>query len=132
MVHSHTVPSVDFWLDCSIAASVERLRVLLPALADGAGYAVREVESITTGPGWAMFALDVVGGPRGIATARAQDVGDGRAQMFVGPGPARDQAALDHLNRAALHLYCRLIERGLLAPPPPFEVPRPPLVPPEA
>ena len=132
VVHSAAVPGLDFWLDWSVAADVGALRRLLPRLAGEAGYRVREVESLVTHEGWAQLALEADGfaGPFGIV--RAQDVGDGRSQLLVAPGAARDDAALLALNRASLAFYCGLIARGLLAPPPPLEPPPEPLLPPEA
>jgi hypothetical protein len=126
------VPGVDFWLDWSVAANVGTLRRLLPRLAGEAGYRASEVESIVTHEGWAQFALesDALASPFGIV--RAQDGADGRAQVIVAPGAARDAAALDALNRAALAFYCGLLARGLLAPPPPLETPSEPLLPTEA
>jgi hypothetical protein len=126
------VPGVDFWLDWSVAASVGTLRRLLPRLADEGGYRLREVESMVTDEGWAQLALeaDAFAGPFGIV--RAQDVGDGRSQVIVAPGAARDAAALLALNRAGLAFYCGLLARGLLAPPPPLETPSEPLLPTEA
>ena len=126
------MPGLDFWLDWRVAASVERLRRLLPQVVGQAGYRLREVESTMTHQGWAQLALesDAFGEPFGIV--RAQDGGDGRAQVIVAPGAAREPGALAALNRAALALYCGLLARGLLAPPPPLETPSEPLVPSEA
>jgi len=126
------VPGVDFWLDWTVAASVGTLRRLLPRLADAAGYRLREVESIVSHEGWAQLALEAeaFAGPFGIV--RAQDVGDGRCQVVVAPGAARDDAALGALNRASLAFYCGLLARGLLAPPSPLETPSEPLLPTEA
>lgn len=127
MVHCLIVPTVDFWLDWSIAATVASLRDLLPRLAAKAGYALREVHGITTDDGWARLDLFASGVEGSVGTLRAQDAGGGRSQLFAAPGTVRDQDALDHLNRAMLHLYVELIRRGLLAPPPPLEPPIAPL-----
>jgi hypothetical protein len=127
------VPSANFWLDWALAAPVERLRQLLPAILRPGGYLLEETVTAASGPGWATFALrqpSVAAEP--IGSARAQDVGDGRSQLFVGPGAARDAPALDELNRAAVLLYVELVRGGVLAPPPPLEIPSRPLNPPEA
>ncbi|HEV8638183.1 MAG TPA: hypothetical protein VG370_28555 [Chloroflexota bacterium] len=126
------MPGVDFWLDWSVGATVGQLRRLLPCLVADAGYRLREVESMMTHGGWAQLALEADAFPRPFGTVRAQDAGDGRSQVIVAPGPARDPAALLALNRAALALYCGLVARGLLAPPPPLEAPADPLLPTEA
>lgn len=122
------MPSADFWLDWSLAASVERLRMLLPAILRTGGYELRESQTAASGPGWAAFFLHhAATAAEPIGSARAQDVGEDRSQMFVGPGSARDDAALAELNRAALLLYVELIRAGALAPPPPLEIPSRPL-----
>ena len=130
MVDSATVPGVDFWLDWRVDATVEHLRRLLPRLAAEATCEVVEIESIATHAGWAQLAVQSEG--RQVGMLRAQDEPDGRAQVLIAPGSARDEAALAALNRASLALYLGLIARGLLAPPPPLEVPSEPLVSPEA
>jgi hypothetical protein len=133
VVDSATVPSVDFWLDWRPSASVDRLRRVLPAIADAAGLQVVERELLTSGPGWAMLDLhDPAAGQGPVGSMRAQDVPEGGSQLFVAPGERRDEAALAALNRGALALYCGLLVRGLLAPPPPLEPPAWPLVAPEA
>jgi hypothetical protein len=122
------VPGADFWLDWTLAASVEQVRGLLPAMLQSDGYAVDELQSAASGPGWATFALrapSVAAEPIGIA--RGQDVDGGGSQMFVGPGPARDASALAELNRACVLLYVELLRRGAIAPPPPLETPSRPL-----
>jgi hypothetical protein len=125
------VPSADFWLDWTLAAPVARLRELLPAILTPAGYVLEETQTAASGPGWAAFLLRLPGpAAEPIGSARAQDVGEGRSQMFVGPGSARDGEALAELNRAALLLYVELVRGGLLAPPPPLETPSRPLNPP--
>jgi hypothetical protein len=121
VVDSRPVPGLDFWLDWTLGAPVEELRVLLPRLALAAGYRIDEQQSANTAPGWAMFRLWAPNTPEAIGSARAQDTGEGRAQLLVGPGAARDEAALVELNRLGLHLYVELLRRGLLTPPPPFE-----------
>jgi len=127
------VPSVDFWLDWRPGASVDRLRRILPAVAEAAGLRVVERELLTTAPGWAMLELlDPATGPGSVGTMRAQDLPEGGSQLFVAPGERREEAALAALNRGALALYCGLLERGLLAPPAPLEPPGRPLVAPEA
>ncbi len=128
VVDSPPVPGLDFWLDWTLGATVEELRALLPRLAAAAGYRIDEQQSANTAPGWAMFRLWAADVPEAIGSARAQDVGDREAQLFVGPGAARDEAALADLNRLGLHLYVELLRRGLLTPPPPFELPTRPLV----
>jgi hypothetical protein len=126
------VPGVDFWLDWSIAADVGTLRRLLPRLAADAGYRLREVESVATHEGWAQLALEADAFSEPFGIVRAQDAGDGRSQVIVAPGAAREDAALLALNRATLALYCGLVARGLLAPPPPLEPPSEPLLTTEA
>jgi hypothetical protein len=127
------VPSVDFWLDWRPRATVDRLRRVLPAIAGAAGLQVVERELLTTGPGWAMLdLLDPSVGQEPVGSMRAQDAPEGGSQLFVAPADRRDEAALAALNRAALALYCGLLARGLLAPPPPLEAPLPPLISPEA
>ena len=127
------MPGADFWLDWTLAASVEQLRALLPAILRTDGYAVDELQSAASGPGWATFGLrapSVAAEPIGVA--RAQDVHGGGSQMFVGPGPARDDAALAELNRACVLLYVELLRRGAIAPPPPLATPSRPLTAPTA
>jgi hypothetical protein len=127
------VPSADFWLDWTLAAPVARLRELLGSVLATAGYVLEEVPTAASGPAWAAFVLRLPSlTADSIGSARAQDAGEGRSQMFVGPGSARDEAALAELNRAALLLYVELIRAGLLAPPPPLEIPSRPLNPPPA
>ena len=121
------MPGVGFWLDWTLGAPVQELRALLPRLASDAGYRIDEQATANTAPGWAMFRLRSLRHLDPIGSARAQDVGDRQSQMFVGPGAARDEAALDELNRLSLQLYVELVRRGLLAPPPPLETPRRPL-----
>ena len=131
--YNAAVPSVDFWLDWRPTASVERLRRILPPVAEAVGLRILERELLTSGPGWAMFDLfDSAAGQPSVGSMRAQDVPTGGSQLLVAPAERRDEAALSALNRAALALYCGLLERGLLAPPPPLETPARPLVAPEA
>jgi hypothetical protein len=127
VVDSPTVPGVDFWLDWRVATTVERLRRLLPSLVEPAGYRLAEVESIATHAGWAQLSLEADGAAVGMI--RAQDEPDGRAQLLIAPGAARDPRALNALNRASVALYCGLLARGLLDPPPPLEPPSEPLIP---
>ena len=122
------MPGVDFWLDWKVTTTVERLRQLLPRLLRPHAYALAEVESIATHAGWAQLSLEANG--RAVGMIRAQDEPDGRAQLLIAPGADRDPEDLAALNRAALALYCGLLAGGLIAPPPPLEVPSPPLVPP--
>jgi hypothetical protein len=131
--YNAAVPSVDFWLDWRPTASVDRLRRILPAVAQLAGLSVVERELLTSGPGWAMLdLLDPATGPGPVGGMRAQDLPGGGSQLLIAPGDRRDQAALAALNRGALALYCGLLARGLLAPPAPLEPPARPLVAPEA
>lgn len=132
MVHSPIVPGLDFWLDWSVDATVERLRRLLPVLVAPAGYRAREIESMMTHAGWAQVALEAPELAQPFGIVRAQDAGEGRAQLIVAPGPGRSPAELAALNRAGLALYCGLLSRGLLDPPAPLERPAQALVPPEA
>lgn len=123
------MPSVDFWLDWSLRSNVETLRHALPEIASASGFRVDEVETFTTSPGWAMFALiDPAVSSTPVGSARAQD-SDGAAQMFIGPGQDRSEAGLTALNRIAVVLYAGLILRGALAPPLPMESPSPPIQP---
>ena len=69
----------------------------------------QEQQTAATGPGWATFNIGALG------VARAQDVGDGRSQLFLTGGRSVE------LNRAAVLLYAELVRRGFLAPPPPLE-----------
>ena len=132
MLDSPTVPSVDFWLDWRPTASVDGLRRILPASAAAAGLGVVERELVSSGPEWAHFdLLDPAAGQGPVGSMRAQALPDG-TQLLVTPANRRDEAALAALNRGALALYCGLLARGLLAPPPPLETPDRPLVPPEA
>lgn len=130
MLDSAPVPSDHFWLDWRLAATVEQLRGLLPPLADATGGRLRERQTMTTGPDWALFDLiaPALGPDAAVGSLRAQNVPEGGAQLFVGPGSQRGDAAAAALNRAALGLYCALLLRGLLAPPPPFQSPDPPLI----
>jgi hypothetical protein len=124
-----TVPGVDFWLEWRVVGTVAQMRTLLPRLVADHGYRFVEVESIATHAGWAQLSLERAGAPVGMV--RAQDEPDGRVQLLIAPGSARDGPSLAALNRAALALYCGLLLRGLLAPPSPLEVPSEPLAPPE-
>jgi hypothetical protein len=131
--YNAAVPSVDFWLDWRPTASVERLRRILPPVAEAVGLRILERELLTSGPGWAMFdLLDPVIGPTPVGSMRAQDLPTGGSQLLVAPSERRDEAALAALNRGALALYLGLLARGLLAPPAPLETPARPLVAPEA
>src|SRR5205823_4064721 len=82
VLDSATVPSVDFWLDWRPSASVDRLRRVLPPVAEAAGLRVVERELLTTGPGWAMLdLLDPATGPGPVGTMRAQDLPEGGSQL---------------------------------------------------
>jgi hypothetical protein len=129
VVDSPAVPGVDFWLDWRVRTTVEHLRGLLPRLLADIGDQLVEIESIATHVGWAQLSLEADGAAVGMI--RAQDEPDGRAQLLIAPGAAREPDDLAALNRAALALYCGLLSRGLLDPPPPLEVPNKPLVAPK-
>jgi hypothetical protein len=127
------VPSDHFWLDWRLETSVGTLRRIMPALVETAGCALRERQTMTTSAGWALFDLiaPAVGPDAAVGSMRAQNLADGGAQLFVGPGAQRGDEGAAALNRAALALYCGLLLRGLLPPPSPFQVPAPPLISPE-
>lgn len=93
----------DLWIDWTLDGTVDELRRIAGEL----GY--QEQTSAATGPGWATFRIGDLG------TARAQDVGGGRCQLFL------TGAKTAELNRAAVMLYVELVRRGMLAPPPPLE-----------
>jgi hypothetical protein len=122
------MPSVDLWLDWRPNVPVETLRALLPAIATSFGYRVDERHTLTTAPGWAMLDLRSPRFEQPVGSMRAQDSTDGSTQLFLSPSALRDPAALTELNRAALALYCGLLLRAVLPPPPPFELPDPPFL----
>lgn len=130
MLDSPPVPSDHFWLDWRLAATVEQLRGLLPPLVDSANGRLSERQTMTSAPDWALFDLiaPALGPDAVVGSLRAQNLPDGGAQLLVGPGSQRGDAASAALNRTALALYCALLLRGILAPPPPFQPPDPPLI----
>jgi len=124
------VPGPDFWLELRPTAPVEALRRIAPAIARASAYVLAERDLPNTAPGWALFEIfDPSLGAETIGSMRAQDLADGGSQLFVTIGARRDDAAVSGLNRAAVALYCGLLVRGLLAPPPPLSIPDPPLRP---
>ena len=97
------MPSEDLWIDWTLDGTVEDLRRIVAELN------FHEQTTAATGPGWATFKIAELG------SARAQDVGPGRCQLFLTGPRAPD------LNRVCVVLYAELVRRGMLAPPPPLE-----------
>ena len=133
LLDSFAVSSDHFWLDLRLETTVETLRRVMPGLVESAGCALRERQTMTSSADWALFDLIApdLGPDAAVGSMRAQDLAEGGAQLFVGPGAQRGDEGAAALNRVALALYCGLLLRGILAPPAPFQVPLPPVISPE-
>lgn len=101
------------------------LRAQLPLATTTIGIDIDETATLTTGPNWASFTLTRRADGARIGIGRGQTMGDG-SELVLSPGPARTEADLIDLNRAAVVLYTRLVEKGAIDPPSPLERPRPP------
>lgn len=124
------MPGPDFWLELRPTASVDALRRIAPAIARASAFVLGERFLPNTAPGWALFEIvDPSLDTETIGSMRAQDLPEGGSQLLVTLGARRDDPTLSALNRAAVALYCGLLVRGLLAPPPPLSIPDPPLLP---
>ena len=100
MLDSPTVPSVDFWLDWRPTASVDGLRLALPASAVAAGLRVVEREMMMSGPEWALFdLLDPAAGQGPVGSMCAQALPDG-TQLLVTPADRRDIVTLVPARRS--------------------------------
>ena len=120
------MPTVDFWLDWTIRAIVNQVRMILTTIGKEFHFDVTEDISVVSSPEGAMFSVRADQGREPVATIRTQTATAITSQMVLGPGLDTSESGLASLNRAGLVIYTQFILRGILVPPPPFEPPTPP------